>query len=274
MAEIWEMSNYTANISYLINTYIYELDIQKSNINVLFTKGVIDQNTYNKLYNAPRMVRQCYIGNLQKDPAVVKLLQQGVAEARSWLVKNNNIQSYEVLSIKNDAVFVIGRCPQITDFGMIKFIVKNKYTGFYKLNHLECYYLYDSITRAETLDIKGISDERLELHKNGFYIFLLDMCNIMQCNGVEIALRMLKDYYYTYVRRMLPIDHYREFNAGSQYKYKVHTSIGTGFVIDDSTDANKELLDISYNLRLIQELSKLVNHAYFSQRRIPSYKQR
>ena len=125
MSELWEMSNFTANISYLVNTYIYELDIQKSNINVLFLKGIIDQETYDKLYDAPRMVRQCYIGNLQKDIRVVKALQEGVKEARKALIETNAIQPHEVLSIKNDAVFLIGRLPQTTEFGMIKFIAKN-----------------------------------------------------------------------------------------------------------------------------------------------------
>lgn len=266
MSELWEMSNFTANISYLVNTYIYELDIQKSNINVLFLKGVIDQETYDKLYDAPRMVRQCYIGNLQKDIRVVKALQEGVKEARKALIETNAIQPHEVLSIKNDAIFLIGRLPQTTEFGMIKFIAKNKYTGFYKLKHLECYYLYDSMTREEKLDIKGISDQNLALHKNGFYDFLCDLFNIMQCHGPEIAMRLLKDYYNLYIRRMLEIDYYREFNAGSQFKYRIHTSIGTGFMIEDSSDTQKSLLDISYNLQILQELSKILSHAYFGRR--------
>lgn len=266
MAELWEMSNYTAKISYLINTYIYELDIQKSNINVLRMKGVIDQATYDKLYNAPRMVRQCYIGNLQKDTAIVKALQEGVAQARMWLIQHNQIQPHEVLSIKNDAVFLIGRCPEVREFGLIKFIPKNVYTGFYHLRNLELYYLFDSIRKVEKLDIKGINDEVLIQHEHGFCEFLKDLFNTVQCYGVEVAMRLLRDYYNMYIQRKLSIDHYRSFDAQSEFKYRIHTSIGTSFVVIDSNQSQVELLDISVNLRLLQELSKILSHAYFGKR--------
>ena len=43
---LWENINYLAEISYLPNTLIYEYDISKANINVLYSKGVIDKKTY------------------------------------------------------------------------------------------------------------------------------------------------------------------------------------------------------------------------------------
>ena len=57
---LWDKTSYTADISYLTNVFIYEYDISKANINVLFTKNIIDQQTYEFLYNAPRMTRQVY----------------------------------------------------------------------------------------------------------------------------------------------------------------------------------------------------------------------
>ena len=75
--ELWENINYTSEISYLNNIFIYELDIQKANINILYSKGVIDKETYDFLYNSERMVRQVYIGKLQKDTTVVNVLKQG-----------------------------------------------------------------------------------------------------------------------------------------------------------------------------------------------------
>ena len=143
--ELWENINYTSEISYLNNIFIYELDIQKANINILYSKGVIDKETYDFLYNSERMVRQVYIGKLQKDTTVVNVLKQGIIEAKKTLFEINNIKDYEVLSIKNDAVFIIGRLPKVTDFGLVKFIPKNTYTGFYRVCNYEFYYFYSNI---------------------------------------------------------------------------------------------------------------------------------
>ena len=189
---LWERVNYTSDISYLNNVFIYEMDIQKANINILFSKGLIDDSTYQYLYNAERMVRQVFIGKLQKDRKYVVALQQGIVEAKHKLFEANNIQDYEVLSIKNDAVYTINRIPEIRDFELIHFIPKNRYTGFYRINNLELYYFYNNITKEELLDIKGIN-KSLDLHKDYFYQFLKDLFYTVQCNGVEIAIRLLKE---------------------------------------------------------------------------------
>ena len=99
---IYDKVNYTSDISYLANTIIYEYDISKANINVLYSKGAIDKQTYDYLYNANRMIRQVYIGKLQRDDKnIVSILKQGIIEAKKMLFEANNIEDYEVLSIKN-----------------------------------------------------------------------------------------------------------------------------------------------------------------------------
>ena len=144
---LYERSDYTANISYLHNTLIYELDIHKANISILLSKGLISQNLYAALYNAERTKRQVFIGRLQKNPSIALALKEGIKEAKGLLVETNSIQDFEILSIKNDAIYVIGRMPQITKFGLIDFRCKNVYTGFYKVQNLELYYLYNTHKR-------------------------------------------------------------------------------------------------------------------------------
>ena len=134
---LWENINYLAEISYLPNTLIYEYDISKANINVLYSKGVIDKKTYDYLYNAERMTRQVYVGKLQRDKAIVDILKAGIIEAKKILFEANDIKDYEVLSIKNDAVFIINRNLINTKFGLINFVNKNQYTSFYKIKNLE-----------------------------------------------------------------------------------------------------------------------------------------
>ena len=262
--ELWQNINYTSGISYLNNVFIYEVDIQKANINVLFEKGVIDKSTYDFLAKTERMVRQVYVGKLQKDPAVSSVLKQGISEAKKKLFEANGILDYEVLSIKNDAVFLIGRVPRIREFGLIKFMPKNTYTGFYRVLNYEFYYFYNSITKEEYLHVKGISDRSLALHENYFLQFLKDLFFTIQCNGIEIALRLMKEYYMQYIRLELPVGHYRKFDPISDYHFKVHTGIGTGFSINEAKDEQKPTLDISMNLKILMELQKILNNIYFS----------
>ena len=265
--ELWQNINFTSPISYLTNVFIYELDIQKANISVLRSMGLIDEGTYQYLYNAERMVRQVYVGKLQKDTKYVKALQQGIIQAKKKLFEANNIQDYEVLSIKNDAVFIINRIPQITDFGLIKFIPKNKYTGFYKVLNYEFYYFYNSITKEEYLEVKGIGDKSLEKHKDYFYQFLKDLFYTIQCNGIEIALRLMKEYYMQYISLQLPVGNYRKFDPVSDYHFRTRTSMGTGFAIDEASDEQKSALDISLNLKILIELQKILNNIYFNKYR-------
>ena len=67
---------------------------------------------------------------------------------------------------------------QNTKFGLIEFKCKNRYTSFYKINNLEIFYFYDSFTKNEEIEVKGISDDRLKLHE-------------------EYMLQLLKDIFFT-----------------------------------------------------------------------------
>ena len=265
--DLWKNTNYTSEISYLNNVFIYELDIQKANINILFSKGMIDQSIYEFLYNSERMVRQVYIGKLQRNAVVSNVLKQGIIEAKKNLFEANDIKDYEVLSIKNDAVFIIGRIPSITEFGIIKFIPKNMYTGFYKVLNYEFYYFYNSISKEEYLHVKGISDANIKLHENYFYQFLKDLFYTIQCNGVEIALRLIKTFYFQYINLELPVGYYRKFDSMSNYQFRVRTEIGTGFTIDEAGEDQKSLLDINDNLRILIELQKILTNMYFNKYR-------
>lgn len=262
---LYESTNYTADISYLTNVFITEYDISKCNINVLYTRDIIDKNTYDYLYNSERMVRQTYIGKLQRDDqSIYKELKDGIIEAKKMLFESNNINDYDVLSIKNDAVFLINKNLSITKFGLIEFLPKNVYTSFYKLNNLEVYYYYNNMNKEEYIEIKGISNKALDLHENYFLQILKDILYFIQTSGPEVALRSLRDYYNDYITLKLPIECYREFNANSDYHLKFSTTINTGFNADFLPEHEKNLVDINYNLMILIQLQKYIVSMYFN----------
>ena len=261
-SELWNNINYLANISYVNNAYIYELDISKANINVLKSKGILDDNTYNFLYGLEHDMRYRYIGKMiQKDPSIQKILTDGIIEAKHWLFSANNLQDYEILSIKNDAVFIIGREPMKRDFGLIKFIVKGVFTGFYRIGkYLEFYYFYDTYSKDERIIIKGIDDDTwLSSHNNYMINLFKDIFYTLQCRCIEEAIKKLKIFYHNYINLELPVGFYREFDVNSNFKFKDFP-----YVINDITDEYKPYLDITCNISLIIELQKILFNIYFN----------
>lgn len=262
--DLWQKVNYTADISYLSNVLIYEYDISKCNINILFLKGIINKDIYDSLYNSPRMVRQKYIGNLSKDKNVSAALKDGIVEAKKQFFEANDIRDMDVLSIKNDAVFIINRQIKHTSFGLINFAMKNVYTAFYKLNNVELYYYYNNMSKEERIDVKGISDTNVKKHDGFFLQLLKDVLYSIQVNGPEISMRMLKDIYMEYISLNFSVEHYRAFNIESMYYFKFTTPIGTGFSTDIANDNNKSDLDISINANILMQLQRILSQIYFS----------
>ena len=261
---LYNKVNYTTEISYLNNVFIYEYDISKANINVLFTKGVIDETTYNELFNSERMVRQVYVGKLCKDIKINNILKEGIIEAKKMLFEANNIQDNEVLSIKNDAVFIINRQLKITSFGLINFKMKNVYTSFYKLNNLEIYYYYNNVTQAEHIDIKGISDNKVARHENHFLQVIKDILYSIQINGPELTIKMIKDIYNEYITLNMPIGCYRSFDMNSEYHFKFISNTGVGYSTQFADESQKSMIDITTNLSIIMELQRIVISMFFT----------
>ena len=262
---LWDKVNYTADISYLTNIFITEYDISKCNINVLYTKGIIDKTTYDYLYKSERMVRQTFVGKLQRDnQTVVRVLKDGIIEAKKVFFEANDIQDRDVLSIKNDAVFLINKKPKVTKFGLIEFMPKGLYTSFFKFRGMEIYYYYNNMSKMEYIEVKGISEENLAKHEGYFLQLLKDVFYSIQINGPEVTLRMIKDFYMQYINKQLPIEYYRKFDVTSNYHYICNTIINTGFEAEYVSENNKDLIDITYNLDILMQLQRYVISMYFN----------
>lgn len=265
---LYERKNYTADISYLTNIFITEYDLSKANINVLLTKGVLDQETYDYLYRAERMVRQVYVGKLQKDPNIAKVLSDGIIEAKKMLFEANGLLDRDILSIKNDAVFVISKKLSITQFGLLRFIEKNIYTSFYKFMNYEFFYYFNSVTQEESIDVKGIGDDKLAVHSEYFLSLIKDLFYMVQTQGPEAAMRLLKDAYIEYITLQMPVGYYRNFNPISDFKYNFRSMTGSTFAIQNASEnIDKTLLDISYNAMILNQFQKIIASMYFNKNR-------
>lgn len=264
---IYENANYLAPIDYIVSSAIREYDISKANISILFKYGIINKETYEYYKLSDRMTRQISIGLMIRDhPEISKVLKDGITQARKELFVNNNIQDYEVLSIKNDAVYIIGRELLNTNCSGIIFNCKNLYTSFYKIKNKEYYYHYDRISKNEFLDIKGISSEILEIHKNYFMDFLITLFYTIQCDQIESSMNLLNSFYDSYINMDLPTEYYRRFDNESKFDLKFRSKFNT-YKCDFIQKSNLDMLDISYNLNILMELNKIISGIYFQRNR-------
>ena len=255
---LFKEKNYTINLGYLFNNYIREYDISKANINILFAKGVINQELYTKLYHSDRMYRQVYIGKMiQSNEKVQEILNQGLIEYKQKFFEANDINDSDIISIKNDAIFILNKIPQVLTFDNVTFVHKNTYTSFMKINELEFYYGADM--NNEVIDIKGIKDTDLEMYHMDFLNIVIYFFRHIQMNGSEIALQYITSIIHSYVNLTLPIGVYRRFNSSNDFTLSGLT-VAYGISSLPDTIQNKRSIDISYNLTILR-----IMHMYASQ---------
>ena len=120
---LWGRRYYSAPIDYLNSIYIREYDIRKADISIFLSKGVISQQDYDFYARIPNTARNINMGLLQQsNPTLKDILAKGIEEARHNFFEYNNIQDHEVLSIQNDAIWLINKIPTTTSFGVVNFI--------------------------------------------------------------------------------------------------------------------------------------------------------
>lgn len=262
-SNLYQNINYSAKVDYLISVYIREYDISKANINILLKYKAISLEDYNYYYSLDRDSRQKQIGLLQlSNPIIKDTLKNGIIEAKKYFFEANDIQDYEILAIKNDAIFLINKIAQYTQFDNILFNCKNVYTSFYRLSNKEYYYLYDPINKIENLDIKGIKKDALFYHKQYFLDFILTIFETAQTSQIDDVISILKNFYIQYINKSLDIRYYRRFDAESVFELP-NISKYTTFKAASLSQKYLDNVDISYNLNILTQLIKIYSGIYF-----------
>lgn len=272
VSRLWEKTYWTSPINFLSNIYIREYDISKANINILLNIGAIDQTMYNFLYNLEKQAREVYAGMMMKDRKEEKLPQailKGIREARQLFFEANDIHDEEVISIKNDAIYLVGKIPSVTSFGNITFNNKHWYTSYYRLErrfNIEFYYRLDIPRQIELLDIKGINKEVLSLHEPYMIDFLKTLFYTVEVEGVEVAISLLQNFAYNYLNRELPIGYYRRLSSLSGYETNMTNTLGARYIISGIDESYLSNIEIGYNYSILMNLYKYLASMYFNKK--------
>lgn len=256
---------------FIIGKYIREYDMRKSNISILYDKGIITLDEFIRLDKAPREFRQVYIGKMiLSKPEIQEILDKGVIEYKEKLFKANNIKEYNVLTIKNDAVFIIDKKLECTKFGNIEFRDKNVYTSFYRLgnkNKKELYYYFNNTNYNEVLDVKGINDNMLFLHEDYLMEFFRVLFCTAQTESIKECIELLTSFIEQYRKLELDVEYYRRFDSDCMYDLMPTTVMGS-FKVPFINEYQKYSININYNLKLLLDLNKIFSDVYLTQNKM------
>ncbi|MDD3122052.1 MAG: hypothetical protein PHC62_00890 [Candidatus Izemoplasmatales bacterium] len=268
--ELWERKNYLSDIPFMFNTYIREYDISKANINILLWKQKITQEYYHQLLNSPRNIRQYEVGMLQRNNEDIKLvLEEGFKECRKMFFESNELTDIDILSIKNDAIFIVNKIPKYTEFENIVFLNKNTYTSYMSLyrRNIELYYQSNRLTGEDHVDVKGISDTKLQYHKPYFLDFIYYFFDMIQNDGLDNLITNFQMFFNDYINRKLDVGYYRSFNETSSFMLDWNRTLNPSqrYMIDSLEMASRHAdnINFSFNMNLLREIYGYISSIYF-----------
>jgi len=261
MINLWENKTYQSPIMYIIDANILEYDIAKANISVLRDIGAIDESLYNRLYAMPKLEREIFIGNYQRDHGLTDALKQGIQDARKSLFAFLGLNETNVIEINNDSITMIADSlqdypSQVMVGPHTTFRVKGRYRSFYLLGRKKFYYQFDPVTGSEGMDIKGLGEYSIAMHRDYLISWLMHVFGIAVMSGSSAALAECNKFYQSYIDKKLPIEYYRRLDVDARFDINPKLSEWSTFRADYlSAGYAEDLVDGRYNLGVLNQLA-------------------
>lgn len=237
---LYEKHNYlNKNIEYLVSNEIIEYDMRSAGFSLIKKFGLLDNNKIQYLESLEKKKRQIQIGLYQRqDRSLGVKLNEKFVDARKWFFESNGLEDSDVLAIKKDAIMTTKRCHN-KQWDNIEFSEKNIYTSYYYIHNHEFYF------NKDTIDVKGISDELLELHRDYMLDFLSSFFYMMETTTrKKKMIQLITEFSHYYKARELEIGYYRELNRQSLFRIDENLF---GQPLGLSSAGNVKDLEIGYN---------------------------
>lgn len=245
-------ANYlNSNIKFL-NKKVYEFDIRNAGLSIIKEFNLLSIEEILYIESLPKFESNVYVGKLRRNNKefsenLSKHLRQTVVD----FIDTNNILEENILSIKNDAIFIISNSNPIKQqtVNNIFFKLENIFTSYYNLNNIEFYYKSDK----NILISKGINEDIFEDINTKYFVDWLKLIfRLMESSNKKALLKELKDFQYKYLNRLLPIQYYCEFKNDNMYRYN-------NYYIKNLEEDMKNRIEIEYNyIGYILPLIKIV----------------
>lgn len=201
------------NIEYLFDNEIIEYDMRDAGFSLVKQYHLLPDETIRELTKLGKgEERHIAIGKLQgNDKEFSKALSDKFAEIRKIFIGQNNLEDDDIVSVKKDAIFTIGKCDKVR-FGSLIFNPKNTYTSYLRfpeLNNMEIYYSENQI------DIKGMGDSAVNRHRLYMLSFIKEYIDFMELKDRRIR-KFINKFIEDYKFHRLDDGYYLEFNNVSR----------------------------------------------------------
>lgn len=224
------------DVPFIHHEMIVEWDIKSANTSLIRYYSLLDEKQVDRIESLSKEKRNVIIGKMMKQKDFSINLEKSFTSIIQEFISANSLEWEDIVSIKKDAIFVRNKEIKQNRFGPVTFLRKNQYSGCLLLPKFEFYYSNDKI------DVKGISDTVLSLHKDGMML-LVDTVMKESRNWRSLN-RLLKEYASLYKNKALPYNAYREFNSDSKF---IVNMFGNIVRMDNIDDELLDMTDISFN---------------------------
>jgi hypothetical protein len=260
-SRLYEKVNYTQDLGLLKSCNIFEYDIEKANINILYHRGLIKEDLYEFLKKQPNIVRKVMVGKMERlNKNLTKEKALGIIEAKKMFFDKYSLEDKDILSVRNDALFVLRKLEPVTAFDNIRFTLRNEYNMFLRVHRVQFYYYFDMRSGKEVLHAKGIRDEIMEEQKDYMIDFLKEVFHTFTIEGVTETLNLIRNFYINYTHGNYPVGYYRDLFTGL-YNLNTESKVFQFKAIAPS-DEIVPLIDISNNGAFLRELAKVFYTEY------------
>lgn len=266
MNALWSRKNYIVDQEFISDRYIYEYDIKAANISILRAFGKLSEEQYLNYLMMPKQLREYNIGmmiKMENDGSVLKsetyaMIQKGIEEAKYQLFMLNNLEDSNVIRVASDAVYVAKKVDGVLPTtvvpvgnGTVQFKVNGPWNVMIKMPSNVILFI-KFLSNEYDVTVKGIKDEMLQFHQP-ILEFICETISYVLGSDKKSTLIKFKDFYQQYLNRELPVEYYREFNAGSSFRV-INSTIGTQFI----DEKYKQFLDISFNNYVLRHIYHII----------------
>lgn len=242
-SDLYKKTNYLTKVPLYIGR-ITEYDIRAANLSAMRDTGKFSAEILEKLEASDKHTREVKVGiMIRHDASIGKMIKKGILKARENLFRANCIQESDVISIKNDAVYVVGKRLKHLEFGPFKFIPKNVYSLLFQLDRIEFY--YDS--RKHRVDVKGLgsgaSDPDIQ---EGMLKFFAEVFRYLLSGRRNDLRKYLIRFSTDYKSKKLPVQYYKEMTSSPVYRTMFEIA-GFDHNLTTATDHDREIINGIYN---------------------------
>ena len=240
-----------AAIPFLFNRQIIEYDMKRAGLSLIKEYQLLPKETIQKIESyRSKHEQDVIIGRMERtNKELVEAKKDAFAAAREQFYRLNDLEETDILDVRKDAIFVTRNCPHNKFGEYIEFRPKNVYSSFLRVGKRKIELFYRS---PDIIDVKGINDEVVKLHKEGMLIFFTTFIRKMETGNTIDAIRYLRYMIDRYKNLELPLDYYREFNQGSSYRSLKNETA------EEWWDDRVSELEISNNYQILCRLAKIL----------------